>query len=56
MLKLVTITMYLLWICAITMGLVATFSDFKYEDVNLIALLLLVFTLLNTFFVISRNR
>ena len=53
--KIITITMYILWIATIIIGLIAVFSDFKYEDINLIALLLLVFTLLNTFFVMARK-
>ena len=54
--KFVTVTMYVLWICTIIIGLIAVFNDFKYEDINLIALLLLVFTTLNTFFVLSKNK
>jgi hypothetical protein len=54
--KMITVVMYVLWILTIILGLIAVFSDFKYEDINLIALLLLVFTILNTFFVIAKNK
>jgi len=53
--KLITVTMYILWIATIIIGLIAVFSDFKYEDINLIALVLVVFTILNTFFVVARK-
>ncbi len=54
--KMVTGVMYVLWICAIILGLVAVFTDFKYEDVNVMALLLVVFTIINTFFVTFRKK
>ena len=54
--KIVTLIMYILWICTIITGLVVIFTDFKYEDLNFMVLLLLVFTVLNTFFVVSKKK
>jgi len=53
--KLITVIMYLMWICTIVVGLIAVFTDFKYEDLNVMALVLVVFTILNTFFVTSKK-
>ena len=48
--------MYLLWVVAIALILATTFTDFKYEDLNTMALLFLAFSLLNTFFVSTRRK
>ncbi len=54
--KIVTIMMYLLWILTIIVGLIAVFTDFKYEDVNALALFLVVFTAINVFFVMAGRK
>ena len=53
--RLTVIIMYLLWIIAITVIVATTLMDFKYEDLNLIALVFFVFALLNSFFVMTRK-
>lgn len=54
--KLITFMMYLLWILTIIIGLVAVFTDFKYEDVNALALFLVVFTAINVFFITAGKK
>jgi len=54
--KLITLMMYVLWVITVVMGLLAIFTDFKYDDLNIMALLFLVFTALNTFFVVSKKK
>jgi len=52
----VTLLMYVLWIATIVFLLVATFNNFQYEDLNLLAVVFLFFSLFNSFFVIFQNR
>lgn len=52
----VTVIMYVMWILTIAFVLAATFNDFQYEDLNLFAIVFLVFSLVNSFFMIFRNR
>ncbi|MDP2653676.1 MAG: hypothetical protein Q8Q08_06555 [Candidatus Omnitrophota bacterium] len=54
--KLIAFVMYLLWTATIIAVLAATFTNFHYEDFNLLALLLLIVTLTNTFFVVTRGK
>ena len=54
--KLITITMYILWTLTIVFILATTFTNFQYEDLNLITCLLFVFALLNSFFVVTQNK
>lgn len=53
--KILTFLMYALWIVAIVLIVATTLTDFKYEDLNLLALVFFVFSLLNSFFVMSRK-
>lgn len=50
------ILMYVLWISAIIAILLTTFTSFKYEDLNLLAIILFVFALINSFLVVSKNK
>ncbi len=52
--KLVTLFMYLLWVLTVIAVLAATFTDFKYEDLNAMAMVLTAFSLINSFFVLKR--
>lgn len=54
--KIITLIMYLLWICTIIVVLATTFTDFQYEDLNIIAVVLLVFSLVNSYFVASHKK
>ena len=42
--------MYLLWALSLAGVLLAVFTKFQYADVNLIVLVLLMFTLINSLF------
>lgn len=53
--KISTIIMYLLWIFAIIALLATTFTNFQYIDLNAIAGVLLLFALVNSFFITSRT-
>ena len=53
---LLSLMMYGLWILTIVFVLATTFTDFKYEDLNLITAILLVVALINTFLFISRRK
>ncbi len=46
----ITIVMYLLWGASLLGILVATFTKFQYADINMIVLVLLMFTLINSLF------
>lgn len=54
--KLIVVVMYLLWVLTIIFILATTFTKFEYIDLNVIALVLFGFALLNTFFNLSRRR
>jgi hypothetical protein len=47
--------MYLLWVSTIVVVLATTFTNFQYEDLNLLAVILFVFALVNSFFTISKK-
>jgi len=54
--KFIIITMYVLWAVSLIGVLVATFTNFKYSDVNIIVGVLFIFTLANTFFTIKEKK
>ena len=54
--KIFTIFMYALWTLTIISVLVTTFTNFQYEDLNLIAGVLLVFALLNSYLAVSSRK
>jgi|GEM_PF-550827 len=54
--KMFSIFMYILWTLTIISVLVTTFTNFQYEDFNLIAGLLLAFSLLNTYFAVNKGK
>jgi len=43
--------MYLLWVVAVTAVLATTFTNFQHLDLNVIAFVLLLFALANSFFI-----
>ena len=53
--RIITIIMYVLWIAVIVAILTTTFTRFQYEDLNLIAILLLAFSILNSIFVAAQK-
>ena len=48
--KIRTVIMYVLWTLTIICVLATTFTNFQYFDLNVIAIALLLFALLNGFF------
>ena len=54
--KLISLIMYLLWIVTIIAILAATFTSFRYEDLDLIAIVLLLFVSINSYFVAHQNK
>jgi hypothetical protein len=48
--------MYTLWIITILLVLAATFTNFQFEDLNALAIVLLAFALINSFFVTAMSR
>jgi hypothetical protein len=48
--------MYLLWGLTILAVFAATFKDFQYEDLNLIALVSFVFAVLNSILALTMNK
>ena len=52
----ISLVMYLLWILTIIAILATTFTDFQYEDLNMIAVVLLVFAVINSYLVLTRRR
>ena len=51
-----TVVMYLLWIATIVTILATTFTNFQYEDLNMLALFLLSFAIINSFFSVTRRK
>jgi len=54
--KLISWVMYSLWVLTIMMIFAATLTKFQNEDLNVMAGILLVFSSLNSFFILSRKR
>ncbi len=53
---LITIIMYVLWIVTIIAILATTFTGFEYLDLNVIAGVLFLFALVNTYFTLGKIR
>ena len=53
--KIMAAVMYVLWIVALVLIVSTTLMDFKYEDLNAMALLFFAFALLTTFFVFAKK-
>ena len=54
--RLFSLIMYVLWIATIIIVLAATFTNFKYEDLNVLAIVLFVFAVLNSIFSMPRKK
>ncbi len=54
--RFVRIIMYLMWMLTIVFVLSTTFTNFEYEDLNLLAVFFLLFSVVNSFFILSRHR
>ncbi len=54
--KIVSIVMYVLWIGTIITVLAATFTSFKFVDLNCLAGILLVVASINSYFVSTGKR
>lgn len=48
--------MYLLWTVTIVFILLTTFTNYQYLDLNVLAIFLLIFASLNSFFMASRPK
>ena len=48
--------MYVLWIATVVLILATTFTDFKYEDLNMLAIVSLVFAVLNSIFLLTTKQ
>ena len=48
--------MYVMWTVTLVLILVATFTNFAYLDLNVLAIVFLGFTAVNTFFVVSSGK
>lgn len=53
--KFLGILVYILWTAAIICLLATTFTNFQYEDLNMLAAVLLIFALANSFFLTTRT-
>lgn len=53
--KFLIVVLYLLWIVTIGLVVTAILTDFKYEDINLLALLFTTFSLINSFFSVTKK-
>jgi len=53
---LITLIMYVLWVVTIIAILASTFTGFEYLDLNVIAVVLFVFALLNTYFTMAKLK
>ncbi len=51
----ITVVLYILWISAIIAILATTFTNFRYDDLNAMAIVLTIFSFINSFF-ISKKR
>ena len=54
--KAITIFMYFLWGVTILAIFAATFQDFQYEDLNMIALISFVFSVINSVLALTMNK
>ena len=54
--KTITIFMYFLWVLTILAVFAATFKDFQYEDLNMIALVSFVFAVINSLLALTMNK
>ena len=54
--KLITFVMYSLWTATIVVVLATTFTNFQYLDLNVIAGVLFMFALLNSYFMVVGNK
>jgi len=54
--KIITLFMYFLWGLAILAVFAATFKDFQYEDLNLIALVAFVFAVINSILAVTMGK
>lgn len=54
--RFLSIVMYVLWTATIVAILSATFTNFQYEDLNVLAGVLLFFAILNSIFVTIKKK
>jgi len=54
--KVFSVIMYILWIATIAAILASTFTDFQYEDLNLIASVLFAFSAINSLLIIAIKK
>jgi len=54
--KFVTVMLYFLWTLTLIGILVVTFTSFQFFDLNIIVLIVIVFTLINTYFSLKQKK
>ncbi len=54
--RFLSIVMYVLWTATIVAILSATFTNFQYEDLNILAGIFLFFSILNSIFAVIRKK
>lgn len=54
--RFLSIFMYILWTAAIIAVLSTTFTNFQYFDLNVLAGLLLTFSIINSIFMVSKKK
>ena len=54
--KFVTVMLYFLWTLSLIGILVVVFTSFQYSDLNIIILIIIIFTLANTYFSLKQKR
>jgi len=54
--KFVTVMLYFLWTLTLIGILVITFTSFQYTDLNIIVLIVVIFTLINTYLSFKQKR
>lgn len=52
----INIFMYVMWAVALIAVLATTFTNFTYLDLNVIAIVLLAFSLVNSFLIVSSGK
>jgi hypothetical protein len=54
--KIFVVMMYLLWVLTLAAILIATFTSFQYSDLNFIAIILALLTIINTLLFLKTKK
>ena len=52
----IALIMYIMWTATVIALLATTFTDFKYEDLNSITVVLLIFAVINSILAVKRAK